>query len=361
MKMLIILVFIHLALLCDISTESATETNHLDTNPYFKYYNKLNYDVQDLHEKHLRARRSTDNHVTLSFNGYGKWVSSSASSYLSILLLIVLIRYDYHYHYFRQFDIKLRPKADNFFDHDYIEVLEDDKVKLVPTSDLVLYEGEVTNMPKDSSHVIGTIIDGVFSGTIDLKNEGKYFVETVARYIPADQLDKFDGHSIIYHEEDVNTHEEVKKNKLKSDNENKETETVKLSHGSCGSAKKHVQAQMLEIQKTFAANASSFKNQVSYNEPFYYKYTKEANLKPNTHGRSKRQSINQRFFPNSNLQNTCGMYLKIDPYLYNQIFYREGRQVRRQHDNEPRALYLWYRSLFTDDLFLRALQSRLTI
>lgn len=281
-----------------VGSQSNDKPNHLDSNPYFKRYNKLNYDAQDLHEKHLRVRRSSNEHIQLSFKGYGKL-----------------------------FEIRLRPKADNYFDHDYIEVLSDDHVKLIPTNQLALYEGEVTNAPKDSSHVFGTIIDGVFSGTIDLKNEGKYFVETVARYLPEEQLESFGGHSIIYHENDVNSHETVQKSKQQESADAKGSESVKLTSGSCGLNKKHVRAQLLEIQRTFAANASAIRNQVSSNEPFYYKYTKEANMKANPNKRSKRQSINQRFFPNSNLQNTCGMYLKVDPYLYNQIFFREGKQV----------------------------------
>ena len=51
-----------------------------------------------------------------------------------------------------------------------------------------------------------------------------------------------------------------------------------------------------------------------------FKYSKEAN----TQHRAKRQA--QTSFPSS--KDTCEMYLKIDPFLYDYIYQREGNKVR---------------------------------
>ena len=50
-----------------------------------------------------------------------------------------------------------------------------------------------------------------------------------------------------------------------------------------------------------------------------FKYSEEAN----TQHRAKRQA--QTSFPSS--KDTCEMYLKIDPFLYDYIYQREGNKV----------------------------------
>ena len=59
----------------------------------------------------------------------------------------------------------------------------------------------------------------------------------------------------------------------------------------------------------------------SKEESASYKYSKQANTV-----RAKRQSGGTNLpFPNS--QSVCGLYLKIDPFLYDWIYNREGNQV----------------------------------
>lgn len=60
------------------------------------------------------------------------------------------------------------------------------------------YEGHLLDEP-DSSHVTGTIIDGIFYGTISSKKHGKYFIESSRRYNHT-----LDSHSIVYNENDIN-------------------------------------------------------------------------------------------------------------------------------------------------------------
>ena len=97
-----------------------------------------------------------------------------------------------------------------------------------------LYEGVLVDEPA-TSRVSGTIIDGVFYGTIESDADGKYFIESARRYNQT-----LDAHSIMYHEDDINLDAEhhVKKRSLNADD-----------HLSCGSSKTNVKEWLRDEQK----------------------------------------------------------------------------------------------------------------
>ena len=48
-------------------------TDDISQNPFLKQYDKLNYDVRHLNERHLRVQRSIDNHLYFTFNSHGRY------------------------------------------------------------------------------------------------------------------------------------------------------------------------------------------------------------------------------------------------------------------------------------------------
>ena len=74
------------------------------------------------------------------------------------------------------------------------------------TNQQIFYEGKL--LDDQNSKVSGSIIDGVFYGTIKTEN-GKYHVESSKRY-----KWEFKSHSIIYHEDDILMNNTMKKRDL---------------------------------------------------------------------------------------------------------------------------------------------------
>jgi hypothetical protein len=91
--------------------------------------------------------------------------------------------------------MKLEPVARSPFKLEFVEVNDDEKI---PLSDFMdkFYEGQLLDDPK--SRVKGSIIDGVFYGTIETSANGRYYVESTRTYNKA-----LRSQSIIYHEADV--------------------------------------------------------------------------------------------------------------------------------------------------------------
>jgi hypothetical protein len=166
----------------------------------------------------------------------------------------------------------LEPTETNNFASEFVELHHDLNVKHIPTSNLKLYKGELADEPGKSS-VRGTIIDGVFIGTIFSSKDGQYFIESSKKY--DDLAHNNQVHSIIYHENDVESH-----------HLNNETfcENDKL-------------AKM--INKTVE---------------------KTNNREEKENKRRKRQSTNSDL-------SVCSLFLRIDPQLYDYIYAREGNQV----------------------------------
>lgn len=297
---------------CLILNHSNSLSNKIDRNPFFKRFERLNYNLEKLNEKHSRVQRSIDDHLTLSFESYN-----------------------------RKFRLKLYPKYQNYFDHEFIEIAHDaNRVELVPTASLVMYEGEWANEPKESSLVSGSIIDGLFVGVISSTRHGKYFVESLAKYDSNDR----ENHSIIYHESDVNSDLVDRRN---YENRNLTTMTI-----GCAARHEKVRDEMEKTQTSFQVPKVDLKddkdnennlhrlmqrqqelNSNNERSPFY-KYTLKANSNNSStdiHQRVKRQSGNRLLFPDNNARSTCNLYLKIDPTLYTLVFNNEGKRVYKIH------------------------------
>ena len=103
---------------------------------------------------------------------------------------------------------------------------------------LNFYDGFLLDEPNDSS-ASGSIIDGVFYGTINSKTHGKYFIESSKRYNHT-----LDAHSIMYHENDINlnkTRVNLVKREAKNDDENL---------AGCGSSSRDIKSWMKNEQES---------------------------------------------------------------------------------------------------------------
>lgn len=133
----------------------------------------------------------------------------------------------------RLFDMKLKPVKSDVFKKDYFIV----DSQQIPFSDFQLYDGYLADEPKDSL-VSGTIIDGIFTGTVTSKKDGIYHIE------PAKKYEKnSDAHSIVFHETDIDLNPKKKRSALNNDQEN-------LNDGiGCGSSNRNVREALAEEQR----------------------------------------------------------------------------------------------------------------
>jgi hypothetical protein len=137
--------------------------------------------------------------------------------------------------------MELYPTEVTHFEHDFIE-FEDEKI---PVSDLKYYEG--TLVDEKDSYVKGAIIDGIFIGEVNSKKDGIYYIESAKRYENIKN-----AHSIIYHESDVNSNEEIKRAKRDmSKNASDEEEEEEEEGVGCGSHKRSVRELLEKRQKDF--------------------------------------------------------------------------------------------------------------
>uniref|UniRef100_A0A3B4BGA5 Uncharacterized protein n=1 Tax=Periophthalmus magnuspinnatus TaxID=409849 RepID=A0A3B4BGA5_9GOBI len=144
---------------------TGTVTSLRAISPYIKHYEGLSYDREDLHKRHLRARRSTlpqDTFLHLDFVAFQ-----------------------------RPFRLRLRRDA-AIFSQDFT-VINKNGSTLADLSHL--YSGILEGEDDSSCH--GSVIQGQFEGTIHTSN-GTYHVESMERY-----HNTADHHSVIYHEDDL--------------------------------------------------------------------------------------------------------------------------------------------------------------
>lgn len=209
--------------------------------------------------------------------------------------------------------------------------------------------------PNDS-FVSGSIIDGIFYGTIKSPKHGKFFIESAKRYNHT-----LGAHSIIYHENDIDFNRTRHKIKRSVFDENKYHQ-----HGhehdddmSCASSRKNVKDWMKKEQealyqarlKTDGFDPFSYIDRERYNLDENYnfnKYSREANENNNNkdyshhdhHHYKKRDTQTDSTatsdsssngepkrleFPNK--RTICNLYLRVDPQLHTEIFNNEGNKV----------------------------------
>ena len=130
--------------------------------------------------------------------------------------------------------MELYPSETSHFEEDFVEIDNE----MFPVSELKTYEGKL--LDEDNSQVTGAIIDGIFIGKVTSQKDGVYYIESAKRY---DNIKN--SHSIIYHENDVNSDEEIKRAKRElNDKENVEEDGI-----GCGSHKRSVREYMEKEQK----------------------------------------------------------------------------------------------------------------
>ncbi|XP_012283024.1 disintegrin and metalloproteinase domain-containing protein 10 isoform X2 [Orussus abietinus] len=244
-------------------------------NEYIRHYETLSYPTEQVHRGHLRARRSLsrDNAVTVKFRSHGR---------------------DFH----------LRLKRDlNTFGSNLIVEGPSGKIEGLDTSHV--YQGHLLGEP--SSHVFGSISDGVFHGKIVSPRGGAWYVERAHYYFPPHEVNET-LHSVIYHENDVGD----------------PYSSVRQGDSSgCGITDEVVQ-WMDRIQNSAEAESpvppgkprEGGKPKV---EPWNgdpespgHKYTREAN-EP-VHRRSRRATR-----PKEDNKNTCSLFIQTDPLIWRHI------------------------------------------
>nr|XP_046247700.1 disintegrin and metalloproteinase domain-containing protein 10 isoform X1 [Scatophagus argus] len=133
---------------------------------YIKHYEGLSYDREDLHRKHLRARRATQPQeytLQLDFTAFH-----------------------------RTFHLHLKRNAAPFSEN-FTVVTENGS----SSADLShIYSGTLEGERGSACH--GSVLQGQFEGTIHTNN-GTYHIEPLHRYTSSET----DHHSIIYHEDDM--------------------------------------------------------------------------------------------------------------------------------------------------------------
>ena len=164
MRLLTFLICIHVA----INLDSASSRNKL--NEYILHYETLDYDRSISTSQHDRHRRSvSQDFIHIEFDSHGK-----------------------------TFRMKLW-RDSSVFNRD-VKFVSDDGHPLDISHLSHLYGGLLTDDP--TSHVYGSIIDGIFDGKIHTK-DGIFYVERSSKY-PNQLRNQLDAvHSIIYREEDV--------------------------------------------------------------------------------------------------------------------------------------------------------------
>ncbi|KAM9848627.1 disintegrin and metalloproteinase domain-containing protein 10 [Aulostomus maculatus] len=135
-------------------------------SPYINYYEELSYDREDLHKKHLRAKRATEPQeytLQLDFTAFH-----------------------------RTFTLLLRPNTEVFSRN--FEVISENGSTSVDLSHI--YSGTLEGEHGSACH--GFVLQGQFEGTIHT-NAGDYHIEPADRYTSS----QTHYHSIIYREDDV--------------------------------------------------------------------------------------------------------------------------------------------------------------
>ncbi|KAE8294209.1 Disintegrin and metalloproteinase domain-containing protein 10 [Larimichthys crocea] len=137
-----------------------------DISPYIKHYEGLSYDREDLHRKHLRAKRATppqEYTLQLDFTAFH-----------------------------RTFRLHLKRNAAVFSEN--FKVISENGSTSADLSHI--YSGTLEGEQGSACH--GSVLQGQFEGTIHTKN-GTFHIEPVHRYT----RNQTDHHSIIYREDDV--------------------------------------------------------------------------------------------------------------------------------------------------------------
>lgn len=236
-----------------------TDSKALDD--YIKHYEELHYDTADLHNRHLRTKRSaSDPNLYLKFHAYG-----------------------------RDFKLQLQ-RAKNIFTDDFKSEGSYGRLENVDTS--FIYNGKVVGEP--NSHVHGAVISGIFRGSITIPDDTVYHIEPSVRFFGNNHNRPF--HSVIYSEKhlDINPFRHRRE---------------AHSQGTCGNDNHYEWMERTAHSATQdrVRRASNLYEEMSENDNSYH------NMYTETLNRQRRNA-----FPDK--KSSCYLYLRSDPALYNEIY-----------------------------------------
>lgn len=246
-------------------------------NDYIRHYEELHYDVTELNNQHLRAKRSADKSIELKFSALG-----------------------------RKFHLDLYP-SDSVFAHDHKSRQSDGKESHVDTS--FIYDGKIRGVPGGSVH--GAVLDGLFQGVMVVSQDEIYFIEPASRYFRGHDPPTH-AHSVIYREEDMN---------LDPYRHRRDTAG---HHGSCGLDK--YRDWMISSAQPASHDVNDAQDDVTMDNI----YSRDSNTRFNRH---KRAPVSCYSKP----ERTCNLYLRADPVLFNETRDRLGSVAAA--NNEIMALF----------------------
>ncbi|KAK3094401.1 hypothetical protein FSP39_001269 [Pinctada imbricata] len=239
-----------------------TEQKALDD--YIRHYEELSYDTSDLHERHIRAKRSTsDKSLSLKFKAHG-----------------------------RDFHLDLKP-CKSIFTPDHKLRHNNGTEESIDTS--FIYDGVVVGAPDSSVH--GAVIQGIFRGVVRIPGDTNYHIESAHRFFGRQQNKDF--HSVIYKEEHINL--DPYRHKRGPSN----------FPGTCANDE-HLQWMQKVSESAVPQNRAM---RTEYEDGYHNKYSAEANEYSHRQKRSTGSC-------NIGTKNTCYLYLRSDPLLFNKL--KEG-------------------------------------
>ncbi|KAF4532479.1 hypothetical protein B566_EDAN003055 [Ephemera danica] len=249
----------------------------LRLSEWVSHYEPLEYDTEQLHRSHLRAKRSvthSDAVVHLHFRAHG-----------------------------RAFSVRLKRDVSTFSDS--LEVIgPSGNVEPVDTSHI--YQGHILGEP--GSHVFGSLSEGRFEGKIVSPHTGAYYVEHAHRYfknatrpgVAPTPDNSVTFHSIIYHERDVS-----------------DPYHSRRSHGGiwtlCSATWRQVVADGDE------------------NERPQYRYTRQANLEE---GKTRGKRSKRAARPKEENKNTCSLFIQTDPLIWRHVAEQQPNQPEAEKIRE---------------------------
>ncbi|KAK3597916.1 hypothetical protein CHS0354_042255 [Potamilus streckersoni] len=241
---------------------------------YILHYEELSYDSGDLHQRHLRSKRSTDGIVHLDFDAFG-----------------------------RKFKLQLR-KDTSVFTPQHMMEEADGNLRYVDLS--FLYTGEVMGIR--GSKVDGAIIQGIFRGEIHIPGDTVYHIEVNNRFNKS-QLSA-GHHSVIYRDKDLN----LDPYRIQRERDRREASKAISTSGYCGYdqavqwMRSVVQSEV--TQDTIRHRRSAMEWQEVSDEHEHQNV--EDNIYSSRLHRQKRENLIGQ-------KNTCTLHLRSDPLLWNHV------------------------------------------
>ncbi len=233
----------------------------------------------------------------------------------------------------RVFNLSLEKTSRNFFFNQEFEL--DHKNVSSLTDYLNLYEGWLIDEPR-TSRVKGILVNDSFYGTIESNVYGKLFLEPSRRFYKNNQS----SDDIIYHEDDVDYEHVMPLSGLKSQNNRLKSllfaDDGDKKLGGCFLANRTIDTLMYSDQSD-----GGLLNRTEETEGAAEGYSIEESEELGKYHwtrRSGAESVNETErlnFPDH--RSVCNMYLKVDPFLYDEVYNNEGNE-----DAEITARYLLF-------------------